>query len=77
MGTTLMLTSRNLEHQRRMLEHLSRMANARAPAKPASDASQLSIRLIGEVRRDNEAKPPRRRSRPIIGENEQPPLQGI
>ena len=73
-----MLSAEKEAHRRRVLEHLTHMAaSGQRSAAPTDADPQFSIRLIGEVRRnDAEPRPPRRHRR--RGEDaSQPDLRGI
>jgi len=65
-------------HCRRMLEHLTHMAaSGQRFAAPTRTDTQFSIRIVGEVRR-NEAEPrPTRRRRRRGEDASQPDLRGI
>jgi hypothetical protein len=75
---TTMLSAEKEAHRRRMLEHLTDMAaSGQRTAAPTRTDRQLSIRLVGEVRRDEAAPQPSRRRRRRGEETSQPDLRGL
>ena len=73
-----MFSAEKEAHCRRMLEHLTHMAaSGQRSAVPTNTDSQFSIRLVGEVRRD-EAEPLSSRHRRRRGKDaSQPDLHGL
>lgn len=73
-----MLLAEKEAHRRRMLEHLTHMAaSGQRSAAPTRTDPQFSIRLVGEVRRDETEPQPSRRRRRRGEDASQPDLRGL